>query len=63
MSELITGLLGVITFALFVGGLGHSIWDNTGSIAFPVIVLLVVIMAVAGLVDELRTRGKSKGGS
>ena len=45
MINLICGLTGVTLLTLFIGGLAHSIWDNTGSIAFPVIVISVLIMA------------------
>jgi hypothetical protein len=47
-------LVGVILFSLFTGGLAYSIWDNTDSIAFPIIVVLVLVMAYAGFIQELR---------
>jgi len=55
MSNLICGLVAMVIITLFLGGLGHSIWDNTGSIAFPIIVLLVLIMAYKGFIEELKS--------
>ena len=55
MINLICGLLAMVIITLFLGGLGHSIWDNTGSIAFPIIVLLVLIMAYKGFIEELKS--------
>lgn len=55
MINLICGLLAMVLITLFLGGLGHSIWDNTGSIAFPIIVLLVLIMAYKGFIEELKS--------
>jgi hypothetical protein len=54
MINLICGLLAMVIITLFLGGLGHSIWDNTGSIAFPIIVLLVLIMAYKGFIEEVK---------
>lgn len=55
MTNIICGLLAIITFSLFVGGLAHSIWESTGFFAFPVIVTIVLIMAFAALIGELRS--------
>jgi hypothetical protein len=55
MINLICGLVAMVIITLFLGGLGHSIWDNTGSIAFPIIVLLVLIMAYKGFIEELKS--------
>ncbi|NNF97249.1 MAG: hypothetical protein HKM94_10015 [Halobacteria archaeon] len=55
MINLICGLLAMVIITLFLGGLGHSIWDNTGSIAFPIIVILVLIMAYKGFIEELKS--------
>ena len=55
MINLICGLLAMVIITLFLGGLAHSIWDNTGSIAFPIIVLLVLIMAYKGFIEELKS--------
>ncbi|MCK4795085.1 MAG: hypothetical protein KAV87_65755 [Desulfobacteraceae bacterium] len=55
MINFICGLISVIIFSLFAGGLAYSIWDNTGSIAFPVIVALVLIMAYVGFSDEVKS--------
>ncbi len=54
MTNFICGLVGVTLFTLFAGGLAHSIWDNTGSIAFPLIVGLVLVMVYAGFIQEVR---------
>jgi hypothetical protein len=55
MVNFLCGLFAMVILTMFVGGLAYSIWDNTGSIAFPIIVGLVLIMAYAGFVDELRS--------
>jgi hypothetical protein len=55
MINIICGLLAMIMITLFLGGLGHSIWDNTGSIAFPIIVILVLIMAYKGFIEEVKS--------
>lgn len=54
MVNFITGLIAIILITLFAGGLAYSIWDNTESIAFPIIVGLVLIMAYVGFVEEAR---------
>lgn len=55
MIKIICGLLGMITFTLFVGGLGHSIWKSTGFFAFPTIVAIVLIMAYAAFYGEIKS--------
>jgi hypothetical protein len=55
MTNIICGLLAIITFTLFAGGLAQSIWQSTGRIAFPVIVAIVLIMAFAALIGELKS--------
>jgi ABC-type nitrate/sulfonate/bicarbonate transport system permease component len=55
MINFICGLLAIITFTLFVGGLGYSIWESTGFFAFPVIVAIVLTMAYAGFIGELKS--------
>jgi hypothetical protein len=44
MSKIICGLLPVVLITLFFGGLAQSIWEGTGSIAFPIIIVFVLIM-------------------
>ena len=60
MINFICGLLGTVVLSLFLGGLAYSIWENTGSIAFPVIVGAVLIMAYADFLQSLLP-GKHKG--
>ena len=55
MTNLICGLLSIITFSLFVGGLAHTIWESTGRFAFPVIVAIVLGLAYAALIGELKS--------
>jgi len=54
-TNLICGLLGIITLTLFIGGLAHSIWESTGRFAFPVIVAIVLGLAYAALIGELKS--------
>lgn len=55
MNNIISGLLAMVLITLFLGGLGYSIWENTESIAFPVIVILVLGMAYKGFYDEIKS--------
>lgn len=55
MVNFICGSLGIITFALFVGGLAHSIWQSTGRFAFPIIVAIVLILAFAAFIGEIKS--------
>ena len=56
MINFICGLLGTIVLSMFIGGLAYSIWDNTGSIAFPVIVGAVLAMAYTDFLQSLFSR-------
>ena len=55
MIRIVSGILAMILISLFLGGLAYSIWDNTGSIAFPIIVGIVMVMVYAGFIEELRS--------
>jgi len=55
MVNFICGMLGMIVFTLFIGGLGYSIWESTGFFAFPVIVAIVLAMAYAAFIGELKS--------
>lgn len=55
MINFICGLLAVIIFSLFTGGLAYSIWENTESIAFPIIVAIVLVMAYVGFYEEVKS--------
>jgi len=54
MINFICGLLAMVILSLFIGGLAYSIWDNTESIVFPIIVGIVLVMAYKAFIDELR---------
>jgi len=56
MMNLLCGLIGMGILTFFIGGLSFSIYDNTGSIAFPIIVAVVLVMAYVSLFDEVRTK-------
>lgn len=56
MINFICGLLGTVVLSMFIGGLAYSIWDNTGSIAFPIIVGAVLIMAYTDFLQSLFSR-------
>jgi hypothetical protein len=45
----------MVILSLFIGGLAYSIWDNTESIAFPIIVAIVLVMAFVAFIDEIRS--------
>lgn len=55
MINFICGLLAMVILSMFIGGLAYSIWDNTGSIAFPVIVAIVLVMAYRGFIEEIKS--------
>ncbi|MEH6627273.1 MAG: hypothetical protein V7739_12585 [Motiliproteus sp.] len=55
MTNFISGLVAMIMLSLFIGGLAYSIWDNTGSLAFPVIVVAVWTMAFVGFIEEVKS--------
>jgi hypothetical protein len=54
MINFICGLVAMVILSLFIGGLAYSIWDNTGSIVFPIIVAIVLAMAYRGFIEEIR---------
>jgi hypothetical protein len=60
MINLICGLVAMIIFTFFIGGLAFSIYDNTGSIAFPIIVAIVLLLAYASLIEELMSKLRQK---
>ena len=57
MMRILSGILATIVITMFLGGLAYSIWDNTGSVAFPIIVAVVLVMAYVSFFDELRSGG------
>ena len=58
MKHIISGLASVIIVTLFVGGLAVSIWKNTGSIAFPAITAIVLIMIYIDFFYSIRYDSK-----
>ena len=54
MINVLCGLIAMILLSLFIGGLAYSIWENTESIAFPIIVGIVLVMAYAGFFQEAK---------
>ena len=60
MMNLLSGLVAMIIFSLFAGGLAVSIYQNTGSIAFAIIVVLVLLMAYATWIEQLVARIRKK---
>ena len=60
MINLICGLIAMIIFTFFIGGLAYSIFDNTDSIAFPIIVAIVLLLAYASLFEELMSKRRQK---
>ncbi|KHF26039.1 hypothetical protein JV46_14050 [Solemya velum gill symbiont] len=54
MTNYICGLIAIVISSLFIGGLAYSIWDNTESIAFPVIAILVLLMIYRSSYDEIK---------
>lgn len=60
MLNLICGLAGVTIVTLFLGGLAHSIWNSTGSLAFPVITVVVLIMVFVDFWDNLREENSKR---
>ncbi|WP_426415855.1 hypothetical protein [Aestuariirhabdus sp. LZHN29] len=55
MLNFINGAIATIILSLFLGGLAYSIWDNTGSISFPIIVGVVLIMSYVGFYEEIKS--------
>jgi prepilin signal peptidase PulO-like enzyme (type II secretory pathway) len=60
MINLLCGLVAMVIFSLFIGGLAFSIFDNTGSIAFPLIVAIVLLMAYAMFVEQVISKFRKK---
>lgn len=60
MINLFCGLVAMAIFSLFIGGLAFSIYENTGSIAFPAIVVIVLVLAYYSLVEETRSNFRKK---
>ena len=60
MINLLCGLTAMIILSFFIGGLAYSIFENTDSIAFPVIVAIVLVMAYASLVEEIKSNSRKK---
>lgn len=58
MITIFCGLVGMAILTFFIGGLSFSIYENTGSIAFPIIVVIVLLMAYVSLYDEIRRSKK-----
>ncbi len=57
MDKIITGVIGMGLFLVFVGGLSKSIWE----VPFIIIFYIVAAMAVYGLWEEIRDdRKKAK---
>jgi hypothetical protein len=56
MINMLCGLVAMLILTLFIGGLSLSIYENTDSIAFPVIVIIVLGMAYYSLYDELKAK-------
>lgn len=55
MVNFVCGLFAMMILSLFLGGLAYSIWENTESIAFPIIVAIVLLMAYVGFVEEVKS--------
>ena len=55
MINFICGLVAMVILSLFLGGLAYSIWDNTESIVFPIIVSIVLVMAFRCFIEEIRS--------
>ena len=55
MSNIISAILSLIVITAFLGGLAYSIWENTESIAFPVIVAIILVMVYRSAYDEIKS--------
>ncbi|MFT6967862.1 MAG: hypothetical protein ACJA1S_000574 [Cellvibrionaceae bacterium] len=53
MVNRICAALAITVISSFLIGLAYSIWDNTGSIAFPVMTGFVLLFAYKSAFDEL----------
>lgn len=60
MLNIFNGLVGLVIAALFIGGLAHSIWEGTGSIAFPIIAVAVLIMVFVDTWQNARDANNGK---
>ncbi len=60
MINILCGLVAMVILTFFIGGLSFSIYENTGSFAFPVIVIIVLVMAYFSLFDEVRTKSRKR---
>lgn len=49
------GFLGIALITSFLGGLAYSIWDNTASIAFPLITAAVLLMVYVAFFNEIKS--------
>tara|TARA_R110000787_G_scaffold63679_6_gene143555 strand:- start:15518 stop:15694 length:177 start_codon:yes stop_codon:yes gene_type:complete len=56
MDSIITGVIGVGIFLLFIGGLAESI----GQLPFTIIVIFVAAMGVYGLYEDIREDRKNR---
>ena len=56
MDNAITGLIGILLFLAFIGGLAHSI----GATPFIIIVVIIGVMAVYDYYESVRDARKPK---
>lgn len=61
MNTIITGIIGVVMFFMFVGGLAESISKNPahGGIPFVIIVAFICCLAGYGLYEEVKEERKN----
>jgi hypothetical protein len=59
MINKICGALALTLLSAFLIGLAYSIWDNTGSIAFPLMTAFVLLLAYKSAYDEFTGEGSS----
>ena len=60
MVNKICALLSVSLLSAFLIGLAYSIEENTGSIAFPVMTAIVLLLAYKSCYDELTGSGSKE---
>ena len=60
MINLLCGLVAMLILSLFAGGLAVSIYLNTDSIAFPIIVVIVLLMAYATWIEQVIAKVRNK---
>lgn len=53
--NIISALLALSIISAFLIGLAYSIWENTESLAFPVIVAIVLAMVYKSAYDEIKS--------